>query len=208
MASNVRPHGNNVSIEVDSAVVSGDIVRQGNLVGVAQYDATRGNDGAMYTVVAIEGVGNAVSADTSGYVVGEPIFAVGANGEPCDTSPTTGDVVLGIVTAVTPDRVWFKLSPAVSSGGGGGGADIDWSDINQPDGIMLRAGDEDAVMIAPGAVSMAVGYSQMAVSSEMGVVINGTDSTYLMSGGTVTLREGQRQITVGQILDRLEALEA
>ena len=205
MASNVRPHGNNVSIEVGSDVVSGDIVRQGNLVGVAQYDATRGNDGAMYTVVAIEGVGNAVSTDTSGYVVGEPIFAVGANGEPCDTSPTDGDVVLGIVTAVTPDRVWFKLSPAVSSGGG---ADIDWADVSEPGTLKIAVPDvsSSSIELTPERATI-VGGTTADIPFTLKPIHMTASTIHLNGSVNVAGLVDDLEATINDLTARIEALE-
>lgn len=140
MASNVRPGGNSVTVPlISDEVKSGDVVRCGDIVGIAQIDAFQGRDGGWYTELAIEGVANAITPQGLDFPIGEPAY-VGAAGTPggvVSVEPS-GDKVAGLVTAIDQlddgtQRVWFKLTPGVDgAGGGGGGTDIDWANINEP----------------------------------------------------------------------------
>lgn len=116
MASNVRPGGNAESVPVSDDVVSGDLVRVGNLAGIAQIDATEGEDGVTYTTLAIEGVARVETA--AEFSVGDLVSVDGDDGE-AQEAVTTGDLVVGIATrdtgsgAAHSGSVWFKLVPNV-----------------------------------------------------------------------------------------------
>lgn len=111
MASNVRPGGNAESVAVDDSVKSGDLVFVGNLAGIAQIDATKGNDGGFYTTLAIEGIANVPTAVS--FSAGDVVYATGTEGEAADVA-ASGDLAVGIATRDTGNgRVWFKLVPNV-----------------------------------------------------------------------------------------------
>ena len=114
MAFNVRSGGLANSTVVPDTVESGDIVRVGELTGIAEIDATEGDDGLYYSTLAIEGVASAESADA---------FAVGDIVGTDDAGPGTvgitngGDKPVGIATrakASGAGRVWFKLVPNIT----------------------------------------------------------------------------------------------
>lgn len=118
MAFNVRPGGNAESVPVVEAVVSGDVVRVGALVGIAQIDAELGRDGAFYTTLAIEGIAHAPL--TGAVRVGEPIYtstasALGSAGVVATLTTTVGtNKLVGIATRAKgagAGEVFFKLIP-------------------------------------------------------------------------------------------------
>lgn len=116
MASNVRPGGNAESVEVDESVKSGDLVRVGNLAGIAQIDATAGEDGKFYTTLAIEGVARV--ATTASFSAGDLVGAAGAEGEAQEAvAAGDADLVVGIATRDTGNSgsVWFKIVPNVGA---------------------------------------------------------------------------------------------
>lgn len=114
MAFNVRSGGLANSTEVPEGVKSGDIVRVGELTGIAEIDATKGDDGKFYSTVALEGVASAETTDA---------FAVGDVVGTDDAGPGTveagngGAKAIGIATrakAAGAGRVWFKLVPNIA----------------------------------------------------------------------------------------------
>lgn len=117
MAFNVRPGGNAESVPCAAGVVSGNVVRAGHLVGIAQIDATEGEDGNTYTTLAIEGVAH---APISGAVtVGQPIYTTTASSgtgavATLTTATTAGAKLVGLATRAKgtgTGEVWFKLVP-------------------------------------------------------------------------------------------------
>lgn len=126
MAFNVRPGGNAESVPVVEAVNSGDVVRIGNFVGVAQMDAEEGPDGAFYTTLALEGIANAQVAGA--LQVGAAIYT--STAAPTGSNPgvvatltategTTGQKVVGIATrakAAGTGMAWFKLVQSTATG--------------------------------------------------------------------------------------------
>lgn len=117
MAFNVRPGGNAESVPVAEAVVSGDVVRAGHLVGIAQIDATEGDDGLFYTTLAIEGIAHATI--TGAVTVGQPIYTATASTgtgavATLSTATTAGSKLVGLATRAKgtgSGQVWFKLVP-------------------------------------------------------------------------------------------------
>lgn len=100
MAFNVRSGGLATgNVPVDETVKSGDIVVVGELSGIAEIDATQGDDGEFYTTLALEGIANV--EDAGPHEVGD-VFE-------------SGGKAIGIVTASGNGRVWFKLVPNVGA---------------------------------------------------------------------------------------------
>lgn len=113
MAFNVRPGGNANSVPVPDTVVSGDLVRVGDLVGIAQIDATEGDDGNTYTTLALEGVAHSPSEDT--IAAGDPVYTDDA-GPGTVTLVASGAKAVGIATRDSADgEVWYKLVPNVTA---------------------------------------------------------------------------------------------
>ncbi len=126
MAFNVRSGGKAEGVQVVSTVKSGDVVRVGSLIGIAEFDAKQspaaeGGDGNYYTTLALEGVAH---APVSGAVtVGQALYTT--------TSHTAGNA--GVVATLTTTsaagarpvgiavrakgsgtgEVFFKLVPSV-----------------------------------------------------------------------------------------------
>lgn len=112
MAFNVRPGGNAESVEVPQTVASGDLVRRGDLVGIAQINATLGNDGNYYTTLAIEGIAVVETEDT--IVAGAAVYTDDA-GPGAVTAVAVGEKAVGIATRDSVGgQVWFKLTPNVT----------------------------------------------------------------------------------------------
>lgn len=116
MAFNVRPGGYANSVQVPGSVVSGDLVRRGHLVGIAQIDATEGEDGNTYSTLAIEGVAHVNSADT--FAAGDLLWTADAGPGlvTVAATPAAGDKLVGIATRDSVARdggneVWFKIVP-------------------------------------------------------------------------------------------------
>lgn len=128
MAFNIRPGGKAESVPVVEAVVSGDVVRKGNLVGIAEINAEEGRDGVFYTTLALDGVANAPM--TGAINVGDPVYtstAAPAGGSPgvvATLTPTEGadsKKVVGIATRSKGSgagTVWFKLIQSTATGAG------------------------------------------------------------------------------------------
>jgi predicted RecA/RadA family phage recombinase len=114
MAFNVRPGGFAESVPVPSDVVSGDLVRVNHLVGIAQIDATLGEDGLYYTTLALEGIAHDTITGT--VTVGTALYTddPGA-GKVALTTTAAGGKLVGIATntktATGAGEVWFKLVP-------------------------------------------------------------------------------------------------
>lgn len=117
MAFNIRPGGKAESVPVVEAVASGDVVRKGNFVGIAEIDAEEGKDGVFYTTLALEGIANAQVAGALG--VGDLVYtstaapATGAPGVVATLTATAGtNKVVGIATRAKgtgTGMAWFKL---------------------------------------------------------------------------------------------------
>lgn len=115
MAFNVRSGGLAVSVPVDETVKSGDVVRVGELTGVAEIDATVGDDGLFYSTVAIEGIGSGESVDA--FEVGDVVGTDEVTDGVAADIVNGGAKAVGIATrakAAGAGRVWFKLVPNVT----------------------------------------------------------------------------------------------
>ncbi len=114
MAFNVRPGGNAESVPVPDTIVSGDLVRVGSLVGIAQIDATEGEDGNFYTTLALEGIAH--SPITGAVTVGQPLYTATAGpGVATLTTTATSNKAVGIATRAKGSgagQVWYKLTPS------------------------------------------------------------------------------------------------
>lgn len=125
MAFNVRPGGYSESVPVVEAVNSGDVVRIGHLVGIAQIDAEEARDepGAFYTTLALEGIANAQVAGA--LTVGQAVYT--STAAPTGSNPgvvatltataTAGFKLVGIATrakASGTGMAWFKLVPGAN----------------------------------------------------------------------------------------------
>lgn len=113
MAFNVRPGGAAESVEVPESVKSGNIVRRGHLTGIAQIDATEGEDGNFYTTVALEGIGNVINATGGDIAQGDAVYTSGDGPGTVDADSDATGKLLGIATRDSADGeyVWVKLIP-------------------------------------------------------------------------------------------------
>lgn len=119
MAFNVRSGGKAESVPVVEAVVSGNVVRVGALVGIAETDSVEGPDGLFYTTLALEGIAHGTI--TGAVTVGQPLYTNTAHvaGNPgvvaaLVTATTAGNKLVGIATRAKgtgTGEVWFKLVP-------------------------------------------------------------------------------------------------
>lgn len=114
MAFNVRSGGKAESVPVPETVVSGDVVRVGEIVGIAEIDATEGADGNHYTTLALEGIAH---APLDGALdVGAAVYVDGS-GDLTGTGAVGGKAV-GYATReklAGDSDVWFKLVPSVTA---------------------------------------------------------------------------------------------
>lgn len=116
MAFNVRSGGKATSVPVANTIKSGDLVRVGDLIGIAEIDATVAPDGNYYTTLALDGVAHVAMSGTA--VVGDVLSTATASGKVTPTKgATAGNKAIGIVTAAkaTGDDVWFKLVQSVGT---------------------------------------------------------------------------------------------
>lgn len=67
---------NELSLPVDSAVVSGDFVKVGDLVGVALVDAKAGEDAATYATVKLSGAFKIAFKSGDTFAVGQKAYGV------------------------------------------------------------------------------------------------------------------------------------
>lgn len=84
--------GSELVFPVHTSVSSGDLVKVGELVGVAQNDAVTGEDGATYATLKLDGV-FAFAATT------ESTLAVG------DVAYGAADATSGVISAVSDDNL-------------------------------------------------------------------------------------------------------
>lgn len=110
MAFNVRSGGKATNIEVDATVESGDVVVVGSLVGIAEINATEGEDGLFYTTLALDGIAH---SQVAGAVeVGDVVYAADAGPGTVTLSATGTGPGVGIVTHVNSGaspEVFFKI---------------------------------------------------------------------------------------------------
>lgn len=113
MAFNVRSGGLSTPAAVANTIKSGDLVRVGDLVGIAEIDAFEGEDGLYYTTLAIEGIAHYPA--TGAIAAGTALYTATASGKVVlKGTGATGDKLVGVST--TPKvagetDVWFKLIP-------------------------------------------------------------------------------------------------
>jgi predicted RecA/RadA family phage recombinase len=117
MAFNVRPGGNHIPVPVPETINSGDLVRVDAFVGIAEIDATEGDDGLFYTTLAVEGVAN--SPITGAVTVGDPLYTAtaGPGLATLTTATTAGNKFVGIATTAKGSgagTVWYKLVPSAT----------------------------------------------------------------------------------------------
>ena len=102
---------NELSLPVDSAVVSGDFVKVGDLVGVALVDAKAGEDGNYYATVKLSGAFKIAFKSGDTFDVGQKAYGV-ANGDGIITEvqeSATSAKLVGHVLKVTTTDVVVRL---------------------------------------------------------------------------------------------------
>jgi len=115
MAFNVRSGGKAESVPVPNTVKSGDLVRVGQLVGIAEIDAFLGGDDTTYfTTVALEGIAHAPL--TAAVTAGAPLYVTGAGPGTVTLTATSASGAKPVGYAVRSKtsgagEVWFKLIP-------------------------------------------------------------------------------------------------
>lgn len=97
---------------VNTAVVSGDLVQVGEVVGVAQNDAVTGEDGNTYATLKMDGVFAFDEADGSSLTVGSVAYgsADGTTGVIAEVSDTDTDKALGHVTKIGSTQIHVRLN--------------------------------------------------------------------------------------------------
>lgn len=118
MAFNVRSGGKAESVPVPNTVKSGDLVRVGELVGIAEIDAfLGGDDTTFFTTVALEGIAHAPL--TAAVTPGQALYVSAAGpGTVALSATAAGNKPVGYaVRAKTSGagEVWFKLVPNVTA---------------------------------------------------------------------------------------------
>lgn len=99
---------NELSLPVDSAVVSGDFVKVGDLVGVALADAKAGEDGNYYATVKLSGAFKIAFKSGDTFDVGQKAYGV-ADGDgiiaEVQESATSAKLVGHVLKVTTTDVV-------------------------------------------------------------------------------------------------------
>lgn len=117
MAFNVRSGGKATNVPVPDTVVSGDLVRVGEIVGIAEYDARLGEDGNTYVTLALEGIGHRPIDAGESVAVGDALYTTDAGPGAVDITTVggTGAKPVGYATRdkSADNEVWFKLVPTV-----------------------------------------------------------------------------------------------
>lgn len=119
MAFNVRSGGKAEAVPVPNTVKSGDLVRVGQLVGIAEIDAYLGGDDVTYfTTVALEGIAHAPL--TAAVTPGQALFVTGAGPGAVTLTATSaaGAKPVGYATRAKTSgagEVWFKLIPSATT---------------------------------------------------------------------------------------------
>lgn len=102
---------NELSLPVDSAVVSGDFVKVGDLVGVALADAKAGEDGNYYATVKMSGAFKIAFKSGDTFTVGQKAYGV-ADGDGIIAElqeDATSAKLVGHVLKVTTTDVVVRL---------------------------------------------------------------------------------------------------
>lgn len=95
---------------VNSAVVSGDLVQVGEVVGVAQQDAITGEDGNTYATLKLDGVFAFDETSGSTLAVGDVAYGTAAaTGIIASVDDVNTGKVLGHVTKVGSSQIHVRL---------------------------------------------------------------------------------------------------
>ena len=106
--------GSELVFPVHTSVTSGDLVKVGEVVGVAQNDAVTGEDGATYATLKLDGVFAFTESSTSTLAVGGVAYGVadattGIVASVDDVDDATGAKVIGHVTKLGATQVHVRL---------------------------------------------------------------------------------------------------
>jgi predicted RecA/RadA family phage recombinase len=106
--------GSELVFPVNTAVVNGDLVQVGELVGVAQNDAVTGEDGATYATLKLDGVFAFAETAESALAVGDVAYGVanattGVIASVNDADDAVGAKVIGHVTKLGTSGVHVRL---------------------------------------------------------------------------------------------------
>ena len=96
MKNFVQP-GENLTVPAPAAVASGELVKVGNLYGVASYDAGTGAD----VVLVTEGVFELPKIATDALAVGDPVYWRSSDG--LVTSTASGNTKIGACIEAAPN---------------------------------------------------------------------------------------------------------
>lgn len=107
--------GSELVFPVHSSVTGGNLVKVGELVGVAQKDAVTGEDGATYATLKLDGVFAFTETAESTLAVGDVAYGVanatsGIIATVDDASTAIGAKVIGHVTKLGTDVVHVRLA--------------------------------------------------------------------------------------------------
>lgn len=92
---NFKQHGDMITIIAESAIVSGDLVRSGSLLGVAATSGAIGEEVELKTT----GVFDLPKTSAQAWTVGQPIYAIAASNLLTNV-PGTGNYLVGVATQV------------------------------------------------------------------------------------------------------------
>jgi predicted RecA/RadA family phage recombinase len=103
--------GSELVFPVHTSVSSGDLVKVGEIVGVAQNDAVTGEDGATYATLKLDGVFAFAEADDSTLAVGDVAYgaANSTTGIVAEVSDVDTGKVIGHVTKLGSAGVHVRL---------------------------------------------------------------------------------------------------
>ena len=106
--------GSELALPVHTSVSSGDLVKVGALVGVAQNDAVTGEDGATYATLKMDGVFAFTETAESALAVGDVAYGVanatsGIIATVDDADDATDAKVIGHVTKLGTSVVHVRL---------------------------------------------------------------------------------------------------
>lgn len=107
-----RDRGDTKEVKVQNSIVSGNIVRVGDLLGVAETKATLGEDGSYYSTVGFPGVVTVTTELASATIYqGTPIYTATAAG-----SNNIGVLAALTTTASTNRLVGYTLNDRSGTG--------------------------------------------------------------------------------------------
>ena len=106
--------GNELVLPVHTSVTSGDLVKVGALIGVANGDAVTGEDGNTYATLKMDGVFAFTETAESALAVGDVAYGVadatsGIVATVDDADDATGAKVIGHVTKLGTSVVHVRL---------------------------------------------------------------------------------------------------